>query len=259
MKLEKPTARDQFSKVAENYLTSKAHDRPEALAHLVRLVDRPGGTIVDVGTGAGLTAYAFAPFVDEVIAVDLTPEMLEIVEREAVQRGHHNISTKLADAERMPFSPESVDGVVTRMAAHHFTDVEKFVSECARILKPGGWFAIVDTVGTEDEETTKAIDRIETLRDPSHMHDLRPSEWRELVESAGFRVRSADVYPKDIDLEDWFTRMKVGDEIASGLRRDILESTGLLRDYLNPVVIQGRWVFHLHEMTLIVDKMRSSA
>ncbi|MFX6728776.1 class I SAM-dependent methyltransferase, partial [Acinetobacter baumannii] len=56
-------------------------------------------------------------------ALDPTPEMLAIVEREATRRGLSNIEPVLGTAEDLPFASGSLDGVACRTAAHHFLDV----------------------------------------------------------------------------------------------------------------------------------------
>lgn len=71
------SSRDRFGPRAEAYVTSADHDAPDELALLVAAADpQPGWLAVDVATGGGHTALAFAPAVARVVATDLTPEML---------------------------------------------------------------------------------------------------------------------------------------------------------------------------------------
>ncbi|MFM9872471.1 MAG: class I SAM-dependent methyltransferase [Fimbriimonadaceae bacterium] len=250
---EPTNPKDSFAPVAEKYLTSAAHAKPDALNALVARIEPTGGLVVDVGTGAGHTAYAFAPKVDRLVAVDITQEMLDIVKREAKTRGLTNITTELAPAEKLPLKSEQATGVVTRLAAHHFDDVAAFVSECARVLEPGGWLLVVDTVGPEDEEIQAELDHIERLRDPSHGHDLAVSEWGALVDANGFSTEWVDVTRKSLDLEDWLERMEVPENRRPTLRELILESEGALRKYLSPTV-GPKSAFDLWEMSLFARK-----
>lgn len=245
--------RESFAPVAEKYLTSLAHAKPDELMALVQRIEPVGGTIVDVGTGAGHTAFAFAGRVDRVIAYDMTQEMLDIVARESRTRGIENIERRLGRAEKLPFEDASVDGVVTRLAAHHFEDVGAFVAEVGRILKPEGWFLVVDTVGPEDVRLQEELDHIERLRDPSHGHDLSVSEWGALVDGIGFDTEWVDVTRKSLDLEDWLERMDVPENRQPTLRELILGSEGALRQYLSPVV-GPRTAFDLWEMRLFARK-----
>jgi len=244
--------REMFAPVAENYLTSKAHNKPDELARIVARV-QPYGRILDIGTGAGHTAYAFAPFVDHVTAVDITQAMLDIVAREAIAKGFNNLDTCLAPAEKLPFETGSIDGIVCRLCAHHFDSVAEFMNEVNRVLKPGGYFVLIDTIGPEDDATQREVDAIEALRDPSHAHDLSVTEWNQHLASVGFKTEWMDVTRKQLDLEDWLERMNVPDQHRETLRGQILNSDGTLRDYLNPQT-EPKTAFDLWEITFLARK-----
>ncbi len=229
-----PSSKDQFGPVAEKYLTSAVHASGSALQRLVEVASPSGGRVLDVGTGAGHMAYTFAPLVDEVVAFDLTPEMLRVVEREAGSRGLGNISTVEGDAEAMPFGDGEFDGVTCRVAAHHFVDVPAFVGEVSRVLRAGGWLLLVDTISPEDDGAALEVNAVEAIRDPSHVRNWKVSEWVEVIGANGMEVRHEETHRKTLDLEDWMERMRVSEEVRPGLASRILESTGLVREYLNP-------------------------
>ncbi|MBI3741577.1 MAG: methyltransferase type 11, partial [Chloroflexi bacterium] len=70
--------RKQFGAHAADYATSATHAQGASLARLIELTDPQNNwTMLDVSTGAGHTAFTFALYVAKIIAVDLTPEMLE--------------------------------------------------------------------------------------------------------------------------------------------------------------------------------------
>lgn len=243
-------SRRQFGREAEKYVTSAVHADPDALSELVAHLGPSGGRVVDVGTGAGHLAMALAPHVDHVVALDPTPEMLEVTQRQAVQRGVGNLTTLLGFAESLPFGDGELDGVACRVAAHHFHDVRAFVSESARVLKPGGWFLLVDTVSPEDDEADRRLNIFETIRDPSHVRDYRPSEWVSFVEGAGLTVQGTTLRWKSLDFEEWMSRMSVspGDRVV--LRAMWETADGAFRQYLEPVDGQ----FRLEELTLTAQK-----
>ena len=101
------------------------------------LDDAHPGHLLDVGTGAGHTAFAFAPHIAEVEALDLTQEMLDQVERGAQERGLTNIHCQLGDAEALPYPDDTFDFVTSRLCAHHFQNAPAFVREVARVLWAG--------------------------------------------------------------------------------------------------------------------------
>lgn len=250
---EKPSPRDQFAPVAEAYLTSKAHARPDELTELVAQLPSYG-TVLDIGTGAGHMAYALAATQAKVVAYDMTDSMLEVVRRESETRALGNVETVLGLAEALPFGHEIFDGVACRLAAHHFDSVSAFLSECFRVTRPGGWLLVIDTIGPEDQEAGREVDWFETQRDPSHRHDFSESEWRALVSQTGFAGASTSTQRKALDFDDWTSRMRVRPETVDELRRVLETSSGGLRDYLAPRQFEGRWKFDLLEMELLANK-----
>ena len=87
---------------------------------------KPSWQALDVATGAGHTAAAFAPHVTRVIASDLTAEMLVEAAKLAKGKGLANMETAPADAEALPFEDARFDLVTCRIAPHHFPDIPTF-------------------------------------------------------------------------------------------------------------------------------------
>lgn len=229
-------------------MNSAWHNQPEALLLLAQRVGE-SGRVLDIGTGTGHTAFAFARTAGEVVALDLTPQMLAIVDREAKRLGLGNVTSCLGDAEALPFEDGSFDLVVTRVAAHHFKNPAKFIAEVERVLVPEGRFLFIDTVGPEEDHARRLVDQVETLRDPSHEHDLSISEWCALAKR--FQIEWQELVKKPLHLEDWMTRMNVVEGSKPEIRTMILESEGVLRDYLAPKMIDDAMHFHLDEWTCL--------
>ena len=120
----KSLAQQRFGRAAADYATSEVHAKGASLARLVELTEpKPHWRVLDVATGAGHTALAFAPHVAKVTATDITKEMLAETRKLAKARGLSNVKTLSAGAEDLPFPDASFDLVVCRLAAHHFDDV----------------------------------------------------------------------------------------------------------------------------------------
>ena len=79
----------------------------------------------------------------------------------------------------LPFLDNSFSIVISRLAFHHFPDVNRPFSEMARVLKSGGKFVFIDMEATEENLRTTQ-DKIETLRDPSHIRNLSQAEMLKL-------------------------------------------------------------------------------
>lgn len=246
--------RTRFGQSAEKYLTSAHHSNQAALQRLVEIVQPNGGTVVDVATGAGHTAFVFAPYVERMIATDITPNMLKVTRGAAQERRLHNLLVCFADAEALPFRNQVLTGLTCRVGAHHFKNVERFVEESYRAIQPGGWFLLVDTTGSEDPEADAKLDSFERLRDPSHVRNLPPSQWTKLVESRGFQIRHQEVGKKPLEVEDWMERMMVSPSDRETLRNLIAESSGEFRSYLAPFESAGQKYFNLDEMILYAVK-----
>ena len=108
----------QFSESAERYATSPVHAKGDSLEALVdAMAPHLDWHVLDVATGAGHTALAFAPHVETVVASDLTTRMLDVAERLAGEREVGNITFKEADAEKLPFENATFDGVTCRIGA----------------------------------------------------------------------------------------------------------------------------------------------
>ena len=134
-------------------------------------------------------ALAFAPHVAQVVATDITPEMLAEAAKLAAQQGLANVETATADAEALPFADASFDLVSCRIAPHHFANVPRFVAEAARVLKPGGTFALVDNIAP-DADTTPGHSRGRARRRRCRLQPVR-EDPRSLPRPRADRARLA--------------------------------------------------------------------
>ncbi len=208
----KSTVRDHFGPAAAGYAVSAVHrggpdlDAMIAAAHLEGGVQP--GRLLDVGTGAGHTAFAFAPRIARVDALDLTAEMLEQVAVGARERGLGNIHCQLGDAEALPYPDRSFDLVTSRLCAHHFEDARAFVSEAARVLKPDGVLLIVDSLAPEDASSDTFFNAFELLRDPSHVRNYSRSDWRSMLNEGGFVPEvEGETFMLHQDFDGWVSRI----------------------------------------------------
>ena len=218
-------SQEQFGRQARYYTQSVGHSSGESI-QVVR--EWASGVrfkrAVDVGTGTGFTAFAIAPYADSVIASDLTPAMLLEARSLAAQQGIANLDYALAAAEDLPFGDGSLDLLTCRIAAHHFMDMDKAVLEWRRVLAPGAMLIFADTTSPEDAPTALWMNDVEERRDPSHVRNLSPSQWIELLQANGLSTTDSTITSVPHDFDDWVRRSGTPPDVVEGLRRDFLNA-----------------------------------
>jgi ubiquinone/menaquinone biosynthesis C-methylase UbiE len=250
----------QFGATAAAYSTSTGHGDRAALEALVALAaPRATDSVLDIATGAGHTALAFAPYVHRVVAYDLTEAMLSETEKNATGRGLANIATRQGPAESLPFADAEFNIVTVRLASHHFADNVSAVREMARVTRPGGTVVVVDNYGPEDEALDALFQQIEKTRDASHVRAYRLSQWREYLAGAGLAIEHevTDHYsesPRGMDFDDWVRRAKTPPDRVAELRRIFTSASPELRDWLQ-IRIEGDSIwFRIPQVTFIARK-----
>lgn len=204
----KSLSQARYTQFADGYVTSETHAKGADLDRLLAIAKpKRHWQALDIATGGGHTALKFAPHVAHVVASDLTPRMLEKASQFIVeQQGVENVSFQEADAENLPFEDRSFDLVTCRIAPHHFPDVQRFLRECARVLKCGGMLLLQDHALPADDESARFVDAFERLRDPSHNRAFTAAEWQMMCQAAGIAVESSEPYIKRHDFLPWARR-----------------------------------------------------
>ena len=251
----KDQVKQQFGAHAAAYATSKVHAQGASLKRLVELVQpQPGWRVLDVATAAGHTAFAFAPHVAEVVATDLTPEMMPVAAKVAAEKGIANVKLETADAEALPYPDAGFDLVTCRIAPHHFPHIDRFVAEAVRVLRPGGVLAVVDNVVPDNEEAARYVNAFEKLRDPSHGRALSVVEWLQAFQDAGLAVSHFEVAPKSMEFTPWAERMGASPETVETLRLMLYEAPKSAAAYFRLDRSEGELIFILDEAIIIGRK-----
>jgi ubiquinone/menaquinone biosynthesis C-methylase UbiE len=238
----KQLAQDQFGPVAQQYVTSAIHAHGDDLARMVELA-RPRGDerLLDIATGGGHTALAFAPHVRAVVATDLTPRMLEAAEAFIREQSATNISFEIADAEDLPFPDASFEIVTTRIAPHHFPDPQQYVHEVARVLRPGGLFVLDDNMAPADPELDAFLNRFEQWRDPSHVRSHTIDEWSAWMEDAGLRVEKVEpLQRKRYEFAHWTAQMRLPESERDALEAWLIAAPPRCAEFFEVTVADGR-------------------
>jgi ubiquinone/menaquinone biosynthesis C-methylase UbiE len=195
---------DEFARQAQTFdLFAEKTDDQVAARFAAALGDAGRGDLIDVACGPGVVTAAIAPGAASVVAFDATEQMLDKARARCARAGLSNVAFERGNAEILPFEDARFDGVVTRLAIHHFADPQRALGEMFRVLRPGGIAVIVDVVSSEDADDSHLQNAIERLRDPSHVRMLPASEFDARVALAGFRDLEPATWDRQREFEEW--------------------------------------------------------
>lgn len=209
----------QFGPRAAAYVASAVHASGEDLAHIAGLAKalRPRRAL-DLGCGGGHVSFQSAPHAGEMVAYDLSIDMLAAVKKEAVARGLDNIRTRQGSVEQIPFSDASFDFIASRFSAHHWHDIAAGLAEARRVLAPGGRAVFADSVSPGTPLLDTHLQSIELLRDSSHVRDYSAAEWIALLKSAGFTPSEPKLLRLRLEFSSWVARMATPETNVRAIR-----------------------------------------
>jgi ubiquinone/menaquinone biosynthesis C-methylase UbiE len=251
-------AREAYGKNVKWHQRRPEHAHQHVLSGIVTMANPdPKALVLDVATGTGNTANAFAPFVRRVIGIDISPEIVSEADELIRQNSVQNVDLCLADVMAMPFPDSTFDMVVSRGASHHFKDIKRALGEMSRVLKPGGVMAIEDRIVPEDEEVDRTMNMLHALQNRSHVRDYKPSDWKAMLSAAGLEPREIRTYARSLPLNKLTATAEADDaqEIVShvnGFSDGLKEKFGYRMD--SGVVHTNHWFL----MLTAVKKISSS-
>jgi ubiquinone/menaquinone biosynthesis C-methylase UbiE/8-oxo-dGTP pyrophosphatase MutT (NUDIX family) len=188
---------DQFTKQAVPFSQMSDHS-PELI--LAAAGVRPTDTVLDVACGPGAIACAFAQVAHHVTGIDLTPAMIERAKALQQSLDLANLTWRIGHVLPLPFPDAAFSLIFTRYSFHHFLDPKAVLSEMVRGCSPGGQVVVAD-VFTSSPEQAKAFNRMEKLRDPSHVRALSLDELTGLLIEAGLHNVRRQFYKHEFGLE----------------------------------------------------------
>ncbi|MCU0508659.1 MAG: histidine phosphatase family protein [Anaerolineae bacterium] len=207
------------------------------LREMVRLASPRGSEqALDVATGTGAVALAFAPHVESVLGIDLSPAMLELAETERATRGINNVRFSLGQIGVAPLPENAFDIITCHDLLLYVADVPALFALFGRLLRPGGRVVMDELVGSDDPVKRATLEAIMLRRDPGMVEVLSAGEIEAALRSAGFRVARAERHTVTRDLDEWLERA-AADEATRGAVRQMIEA-GLDADAAG---LNARW------------------
>jgi ubiquinone/menaquinone biosynthesis C-methylase UbiE len=253
----KQKIREAFTKQARAYaLNATIHD-PGRLQRLVDAVaPDPDSRVLEIATGPGYVAMAFAEHCREVIGVDLTEAPLALAEETRRARGLNNVSFRLADADQLPFREGEFDVVVCRLAFHHFEVPELALREMTRVSRDDGVVAIEDLTVSEHPLRAEYQNTFERLRDPSHVRARPMSELLAMFTSSGLEILKVYFDQLTPSVERWLSNSQTPPVEAEEVRR-LLEAD-LAQDLsgTRPFRVNDELFFNQQTVALIGRKLK---
>jgi ubiquinone/menaquinone biosynthesis C-methylase UbiE len=152
---------------------------------------------LDVGAGTGAFAFAIAPRVREVVALEIDEGMAAQARADAPP----NVEVVVGDGEHLPFEDFSFDLSATLRTLHHTKRPELLVAELVRVTKPGGTILVVDQLAPNDPLASFELTRFEHARDPSTIRILADVDLRGLFDSNNLVLRREEVLRESRDIE----------------------------------------------------------
>ncbi len=151
-----------------------------------------GSTVLDIACGGGYLLQKLQPNNCNLFGCDIATEALRIAQREAPEA-----QFAVADAEKLPYQDSSFDMVYNLGSLEHFLDMETAAREMRRVLRPQGSAVVMVPNSRYIGDMWRKL----TLRGGADHHQLLErfgslGEWRELLESNGFKVREVFAYNK---------------------------------------------------------------
>ena len=208
-----------FGSRARAYVDSAVHAQGadlDAIEEILR--QRRPGQALDLGAGGGHVSYRMAAYAKQVTAIDLSAEMLALVNATARDKGLANICTIQAPAERLPFDDGFFDFMACRFSAHHWRDLHAGVQEARRVMCAGAGAVFIDVYAPGVALFDSHLQAVELLHDTSHVRDYTLSEWLVALGRCGFALTASRTWRLRMDFPVWTARMGTPAELAGTIR-----------------------------------------
>lgn len=204
---------------------------------------KPSDIFIDLGTGSGKVAEAICKKSRTVIGLDYSMDMLERASRQIKLP----VIWIQGDANFLPFPQNSIDKISARMILHHLVNPFKAVSECIRVLRPGGEIFVCEGIAP-NENSFKNWVKMNQILEPSKK-SFSPEILERLLLDAGFiNVKSKIVTTLQLSTKNWLTNrgdsLKVMNMVIE-IRRNLPEDEKRawnLKDIGNDILVDVPWL-----------------
>ena len=190
----------QFTKQAVPFTKKMEHSHEGAFRLMFEVTGVTNDdTVLDVACGPGLVSCAFATIANHVTGIDITPAMIEQAKLLQDSKKLENITWKIGDVTSLPFEDNSFSLVITRYSFHHIMDPISVLSEMKRVCKLGGRIVVIDV--TPEKDKADRYNKMEKLRDSSHVKAFTISEFEYMFNQSNIAIQKTESYGLEMDLD----------------------------------------------------------
>lgn len=202
LRKRKDTSRAYFDELAGRFGKDYVPGRSwKALAEaLIKVLNYK--VVADLGAGEGTLAQLLAQRAEKVIAVDLSPKMVEFGQGLAVQNGLLNLEYRMGDIEQPPIDDASLDLALLSQALHHAEYPQRALDAAFRILKPGGRLIVLDLLQHNFEEARELY--------ADRWLGFSESDLADMLEKAGFTQIETIVADRETAAPKFQTLLGIG-------------------------------------------------
>ena len=180
-----------WDRIARKYASDPISDMGgyERTLERVRHYLRPGDRVLEFGCGTGTTALKLAPSLENLLATDISSEMIAIAREKARSEGIRNVTFEVAAPESADWPAESFDAVLGFNVLHLLEDSGRALGNIRHALKPGG-LLLTKTPCLKDMNPVfrVVVPLMQMVGKAPHVDFLSAAEVEKLLKRAGFEV-----------------------------------------------------------------------
>lgn len=211
--LKMPTQEEIYKTEGDKYeaLIAREDYQGNILKTLREITPLENRLVLDLGAGTGRLACLLAPNVKHVHAFDISEEMLRVCRDKFNASGQTNWQVDLADHRKLPVADQSADLVVSGWSVSYLAvwnpdtwkeELESWLSEMKRVLRPGSFIVLFESLGTGNESPIRL----------EHLKDFYP--W---LDQVGFKYKwiRTDYKFESLQEAEELSRFFFGDELGN--------------------------------------------
>ena len=213
-----PTQEEIYKTEGDKYeaLITREDYQGNILKSLCKITPLENRVVYDLGAGTGRLACMLTPQVSSVRAFDISSEMLRVCRKKFIASGLVNWQVDVADHRQLPVEDASADLVVSGWSLSYLTvwnpetaqaELEKWLGEMKRVLKPYSYIVLYESLGTGNETPIKL----------KHLRDFYP--W---LDEVGFQNKwiRTDYKFQSLDEAEYLSRFFFGNELGDKVRQN---------------------------------------